>query len=317
MIFGNGEYKYELVEGWAKLPDGWSFLDVGGLAVDSGDILYVFNRSPHPVMVFNQGGELVSSWGEGKFKRPHGIRIGQDGDIYCTDDGNHIVSKFSPEGELLLTLGTRDKPSDTGYIEQPDLLSSLATIKRGGPPFNRPTGVALSSVGNIYVTDGYGNARVHRFSNDGKLISSWGEPGTAIGQFRLPHNIWIDKHDRVWVPDRENSRIQIFDATGNFLSQWTDVVRPTDVFIDSDNIVYVSEIGHIWGVGPRFSLFTIQGRLLTRCECIPEDHQTDLFVSPHAITVDSSGDIYVGEVAFTHSGIDRGYRVVQKFARIR
>jgi DNA-binding beta-propeller fold protein YncE len=317
VIFGSGDHSYELVEGWAQLPAGRSFLDVGGLAIDAQDRLCVFNRSHHPVMVFDRGGRMVSSWGEGVFSRPHGVRIGSDGAVYCTDDGNHLVRKFSPDGAPLMTLAAENSPSDTGYVEQPDLLASLATIQRGGPPFNRPTGIALSSTGEIFVTDGYGNARVHRFSPDGRLILSWGEPGTAAGQFRLPHNVWVDRQDRVWVPDRENSRIQIFDTSGKFLSQWTDVVRPTDVFIDGDNIVYVPEIGHVGDTGPRISLFTMTGRVVTRWGCRPQDHKTDLFVSPHALAVDSRGDVYVGEVAHTHAGIDRGARVVQKFARKR
>jgi DNA-binding beta-propeller fold protein YncE len=317
MLFGSGDHKYELVEDWAKLPAGWSFLDVGGLAVDSQDRLYVFNRSKHPVMVFNRNGELMSSWGEGLFNRPHGIRIARDHAIYCADDGSHVVHKFSSDGTLLMTLGNKDRPSDTGYVEEPDLLKSLDSIKRGGPPFNRPTGVALSSAGDIYVTDGYGNARVHRFRSDGSLVLSWGEPGTAVGQFRLPHNVWLDRWDRVWVPDRENSRVQIFDANGGSIIQWTDVVRPTDVFIDDNDVVYIPEIGHVGDAGPRVSLFTIEGEVITRWGCLPEDHRTDLFVSPHAIAVDSHGDVYVGEVAMTHSGIDRGARVVQKFAKRR
>ena len=317
MTYGNGSHRYELVEGWAKLPAGWSFLDVGGLAVDAQDRLYVFNRSAHPVMVFDRSGELLSSWGEGIFSRPHGIRVAHAGSIWCTDDGSHVVRKFSPEGELLMTLGTEGKPSDTGYVEKPDLLASLDTIKRGGAPFNRPTGVALSSDGDVYVTDGYGNARVHKFDARGKLLFSWGEPGTAPGQFRLPHNVWVDRNERVWVPDRENSRVQIFDSHGAFVTEWTTVVRPTDVFIDSEDVVYIPEIGHVGDAGPRVSLFTIDGALIANWGCQPKDHRTDLFVSPHAIAVDSHGDVYVGEVAMTHSGIDRGGRVVQKFARIR
>ncbi len=309
MLFGSGNYTYELVDGWAKLPAGWSFLDVGGLAIDSQDRVYVLNRSPHPVMVFDRSGNFLGSWGEGYFQRPHGSRIIQDGTIYCTDDSNHTISQFTPEGKLVKVLGNRDKPSDTGYIQQPDLFKSLATIKRGGPPFNRPTGVALSSSGEIFVSDGYGNARVHRFTPDGTLLFSWGEPGTGPGQFRLPHNIWIDKQDRVWVPDRENSRIQVFDTSGKFLSQWTDLVRPTDVFIDDKEIVYVSE------VSLRVSIFTIDGRLLARWGNEEKNPATDLFLAPHAIAVDSQGDIYVGEVAMTYSHYDRGSRTIQKFAR--
>jgi DNA-binding beta-propeller fold protein YncE len=140
-----------------------------------------------------------------------------------------------------MVIGTKDKPSDTGYREVPNLFERISSITKGGEPFNRPTGVALSSTGAIYVADGYANARVHKFSSDGRLLFSWGEPGPGPGQFRLPHSIFIDKRDRIWVADRENSRIQIFDDKGNFLTQWTDhLIRPTDVFIDEDETVYVS-----------------------------------------------------------------------------
>jgi len=316
MQFGGGEFQYELVDGWAKLPAGWSFLDVGGLATDSQDRLYVFNRSPHPVMIFDKDGSFLGSWGEEFFNRPHGVRISKSDDVYCTDDGNHTVSKFTLQGELLMTLGSKDNPSDTGYVKQKELLASLATIKHGGPPFNRPTGVALSSSGNIYVSDGYGNARVHEFDADGRLLSSWGEPGRDIGQFRLPHNVWVDEKDRVWIPDRENSRIQIFDSQGTFITAWYDVSRPSDIYSDGNGVVYVSEIGHVDGSGPCISLFTIDGEVITRWGNDMIDHATDLFVSPHAISVDSRGDLYVGEVAMTHSGLDRGARVIQKFALV-
>jgi len=317
VLYGNDEYRYEQVENWAKLPEGWSFLDVGGIAVDTEDRVYVFNRSHHPMIVFDSRGNFLTSWGENFFNRPHGTRFSDDGFVYCTDDGNHTVTKFTPQGELQMTLGTKDKPSDTGYVEQPDLAASIDSIVRGGPPFNRPTGIDLSSNGEIYVCDGYGNARVHRFTPEGKLISSWGGPGTGPSQFRLPHNIWLDNRDRVWVPDRENSRIQIFDAAGKFLTQWDHVVRPTDVFIDNEQVVYVSELGHVSGAGPGVCLFTIDGKLLARWGNEDMDHTSDLFVAPHALAVDSTGAVYVGEVAMTHSGLDRGSRVIQKFARKR
>ena len=310
MAYGTGKYTYELVDGWAKCPEGWSFIDVCGLSIDSQDRVYILSRSAHPVMVFDREGNLLTSWGEEFFKRAHGSYSGPDGSVYCTDDVNHTVSKFTPEGKLLQVLGSKDQPSDTGYKPKSNLLESLATIKRGGPPFNRPTGVALSSSGDIFVSDGYGNARVHKFSPDGKLLLSWGEPGTGPGQFCLPHSIWVDKRERVWVADRENSRIQIFDARGEFLSQWTDLLRPTDIFIDDEETVYVSELGL------RISLFTIDGELLSRWGCQRQDKETDLFVAPHTIAVDSHGDIYVGEVAMTAAGIDRGSRTIQKFARI-
>lgn len=311
MSYGSGKYTYELVDGWAKLPEGESFLDVCGLAVDSQDRVYILNRSAHPVMVFNREGNLLTTWGEGFFKRAHGSCIGPDGSVYCTDDGQHIVSKFTPQGKLLMTLGNKDQPSDTGFVHTPGMTMTacLPTIKRSGPPFNRPTGVSISPSGDIYVSDGYGNARVHKFSADGSLLLSWGEPGDAPGQFRLPHSIWVDKQERVWVPDRENGRIQIFNARGEFLNQWTELGRPTDIFIDEAGTVYVSELTQ------RVSIFDGDGKLLARWGSQGQDQETALFLAPHAIAVDSHGDIYVGEVAKTFAKVDRGSRTVQKFAR--
>ena len=310
MPYGTGKYTYELVDGWAKLPEGWSFLDVGGVSVDSQDRVYIFNRSDHPIIVLDREGNFLTSWGEGLFKRAHGSGVGSDDSIYCTDDKNHTVRKFTPEGKLLMTLGNENQPSDTGYVQDWfEFFWSLTTITNGGPPFNRPTGVALSSSGEIYVADGYGNARVHKFTPDGKLLLSWGEPGYAPGQFRLPHNIWVDKQDRVWIPDRENSRIQIFNSQGKFLSQWEDVLRPTDICMDDEGIVYIPELCL------RVSIFTSEGKLLSRWGTGGADRDKSLFIAPHTIAVDSRGDIYVGDVSWAHSKVDRGSRTVQKFAR--
>jgi len=309
MTYGAGKYTYELVDGWAKLPEGWSFLDVGGISIDSQDRVYILNRSDHPIMVFDCEGNLLNSWGEGFFNRAHGSCVGPDGSIWCTDDRNHIVAKFTPEGKLLMTLGTKGQPSDTGYIRTFDYWESLGRIQRGAPPFNRPTGVAVTPSGEIYIADGYGNARIHKFTPDGKLLFSWGEPGGAPGQFRLPHSIWLDKQERIWIPDRENSRIQIFSAQGEFITEWTDVIRPTGVSIDDEETVYVSELCL------RVSIFTIDGELLVRWCNEGLDKETALFHAPHAIAVDSRGDLYVGEVSKTHAGIDKGPRTIQKFAR--
>lgn len=308
MLYGTGKYTYQQIEGWAKLQEGLSFLDIGSIAIDNKDRVYILNRSEYPIMAFDPNGNLLKYWGKGYFKRAHGSCIGPDGSIYCTDDGEHIVTKFTPDGKVLMTLGNKGKPSDTGYREASDLWERIASIKRGGPPFNKPTGVALSSKGEIYVSDGYGNARIHKFSKDGKFLFSWGEPGPAPGQFRLPHSVRVDKKDRVWVPDRENHRIQIFNDKGEFLAQWTDLIRPTDVFVD-DEAVYVSELCK------RISIFTTEGKLLARWGNEKHDVNNPLFVAPHTIAVDSKGDLYVGEVAMTYAKIDRGSRTVLKFTR--
>ena len=309
MLYGSGKHTYELVDGWAKLPEGWSFFDIGGMAIDAQDRVYILNRSDHPIMVFDREGNLLHSWGEGFFKRAHGSAIGPDGAIYCTDDLHHIVAKFTPEGKLLMTLGTKGQASDTGYIQTFDFWESMAKVQRSAPPFNRPTGVALNSSGEIYITDGYGNARIHKFTPDGKLLFSWGEPGGGPGQFRVPHNICIDKRGRIWIPDRENNRIQVFSGRGEFLNEWTDFIRPCDIFVDDEETVYVAELCL------QISILTTDGKLIARWGNEGLDKESALFLAPHAIAVDSQGDIYVGEVSQAHAAVNKGSRTVQKFAR--
>ena len=300
---GSGKFVYEEVRRWGQFPEDWTAEDAPAVAVDSQDRVYVLARHKDSLLVFDRDGHFLTSWAEGAFERPHGMCIGPDDAVYLIDDSGHAVYKFTTDGELLMTIETRDHPADTGYD------GTEFSVTRSGPPFNKPTGAALSPEGDLYVSDGYGNARVHKFAPNGTLLLSWGEPGAAPGQFRLPHSIWVDKQDRVWVVDRENNRIQIFDARGEFLSQWTDLIRPTDVFIDDEETVYVSELS------PRVSIFTIEGKLLARWGSQGQDEETALFVAPHTIAVDSRGDLYVGEVSMTHAKIDRGSRTVQKFAR--
>lgn len=309
MQYGSGGHSYELVDGWAELPDGESFLDVGSVCTDEDDRVVVLSRGEHPVMVFDETGDRLSAWGEEHFSdRPHGMGLGPEGDVYCTDDGNHTVRKFAPDGDLLMTLGTEGEPSDTGYRHVEDLFERIASIRYGGDPFNKPTGVTVLDSGEIFVADGYGNARVHRFDPEGNHVESWGGPGPHPGEFRLPHSIEHDAEDRLWVTDRENSRIQVFDTDGEFLTEWIDLIRPTDLAIDGDT-VFVAELCN------RISEFTIDGELVTRWG--NEQHPTDdpLFLAPHTISVDSKGDLYVGEVSYTHAGTDRGARTIQKFER--
>src|SRR4051812_19539707 len=194
------DYGYTADDHWAKLPPGYAWPEVAGVATDSRDRVFVFNRGRNPVMIFDRDGTFLSTWGEGVFVRPHGICIGPDDSVYCTDDGDHTVRKFTPEGGLLFTLGTSGKPSDTGATSM-----DFRTIQRAGAPFHYPCNVALSPLGELYVCDGYGNARIHKFTPDGRLLLSWGEPGSGPGQFRIPHGIAVDSDGIVFVADRENS----------------------------------------------------------------------------------------------------------------
>ena len=209
-IVGSGEYRYEVIENWGKLPDGWHYGEVAAVGVDSKDNVYVFARSEHPMIVFDRDGNFLRSWGEGLFRRPHGVHIAPDDTIYCTDDGDHTVRRLTLEGKLLLEIGVPGEPAP--YM--------------GGDPFNRCTHTALSPEGDLYVADGYGNARVHKYSPNGKLQFSWGEPGTDPGAFNIVHNICCDEDGWVYVADRENHRVQVFDGKGKYHAQWNNMHRP-------------------------------------------------------------------------------------------
>ena len=321
-------FGYEADDCWAKLPAGLGWPEVAAVATDSRDRVYVFNRGAHPVMVFDREGNFLFSWGSGLFVRAHGIFIGPDESVYCTDDSDHTVRKYTPDGRLLLTLGTSGKPSNTGATSV-----DFRTILQAGPPFHYPTNLVLSPEGDVYISDGYGNARVHKFSADGRLLFSWGEPGSGPGQFRLPHGIAVDRQGNVYVADRENSRIQLFDADGKFLEEWKDVARPCQVFIDADQDVYVAELGFRAGMWPgtmapdagapdgRVSIFDSRGQLRARWGGGRNPSAPGDFFAPHGLCVDSRGDLYVAEVVMSAGG-NRGLvpatcHALQKFVRRR
>ena len=244
-LVGQAPFLFEADADWAQLPAGYSWTEATAVAVDSKDRVFVFNRGEHPVMVFGPDGKFLYSWGEGVFVRAHGISVGADNSIFCTDDHDHTVRKFTPEGKLLLTLGTRGRPSDTGATSM-----DYRTIKHAGPPFHFPTNCAFSPGGDIYVSDGYGNARIHKFAPDGRLLLSWGEPGNGPGQFHVPHGIAVGRDGTVYVADRENCRLQLFSGNGLYLTEWTDVVRPCQLTMDAQGFVYVAELGFHAGMWP-------------------------------------------------------------------
>ena len=320
VILGQGEHRYRVVENWAKLPDGWEFKDVGSVAVDSKDRVYVFNRGDHPMMVFDREGNFIKSWGEGSFPRAHGLHIDQDDNLYCTDDGGHFVRKCTVDGKVLLELGVPGKP----------------TPFMSGLPFHRCTHTALSPKGDIYVSDGYGNACVHKYSPDGKLIKSWGEPGTGPGQFNLVHNIAADDDGWIYVADRENHRVQVFDGNGKYETEWHNLHRPCGLFCSCGKgrkpLFFVGELGpslniniNYKNIGPRLSIVDNEGKLVSRLG--GEDGaglELGRFMAPHGLCTDSRGDIYVGEVSYTNWGQmhpdkerPRALRSLQKLERVQ
>ena len=324
---GQGAFRYRAVSNWQRLPAGWSFVEVAGVAIDSADNVFVFNRGEHPVIVFDRSGNFLRSWGEGLFARPHGITIGPDDAVYCVDDCDHTVRKYTPDGRLLNSLGTSGRPSETGARTV-----DYRTIERSAGPFNFPTNLALAAAGDLYITDGYGNARVHHFSADGRLLSSWGEPGSRPGEFHLPHGIAVDRGGTVYVADRENSRVQLFSPTGQVIAEWIDVARPCQVAIDRHDNVFVAELGYRAGMFPgnvalpdqttggRVSVFNPRGELLARWGGGDNPCSAGDFFAPHDVAVDSRGDLYVGEVVMSAGGnqglVSPDCHALQKFVRL-
>ncbi len=304
---------YRPVEGWGTLPPGYSFVEATAVGVDAQDNVVVFNRGKHPVIVFDRDGKFLRAWGEGVFRRAHGVTIGPDGTYWLTDDLHHTIRQFTPEGKLLLTLGDPDKP---------------ATL-HGGKPFNRPTHVAICpKTGAVYVSDGYGNSRVHKFDPKGRHLVSWGEPGTDPGCFNIPHNIATDAAGRVYVADRENHRVQIFDDHERYLGQWNNLYRPCGLFADArlGDVFFVGELPthlavnkDVPNLGARVSILSIKGELISRIGGRFLGEKPGKFVAPHSCTVDSRGDLYVAEVSWTAKGSQesppREIRSLQKFTR--
>lgn len=292
-ILGQGNYQFQPDSDWGKLPEEIVLGDVAGVAVDDKDRVYLFNRGEAPVVVMDRSGTFLSSWGHGQFVNAHGAHIGPDQCIYLTDNGRHTVRKFSLDGRLLLEIGEPGKPADF----------------MSGKPFCRCTHTALSPSGDIYVSDGYGNACVHKFAPDGKHLLSWGTPGTAPGEFNLPHNICCDPDGWVYVADRENSRIQVFDGNGRFETQIHNMHRPSGFALTpgtcphcivGEMAPYMNVNRNFPNIGPRVSVLDQNGGVVSRI-----DRGTGAglapgqFASPHCIALDSHGDMYVGDVVAT------------------
>ena len=274
---GTGKYTYTLVQDWAKLPQGEAFGVVSAVATDSQDRVYVFQRKDPPVLVFDRDGSYLSSWGAGVIADPHGFNIVDD-IVYLTDREGSQAMKFTLDGELLQTIGERGVYSDTGCENPGDL------VPRAAGPFNYLTEMTPGRLGHLFVTDGYRNARVHEFLNDGILRQSWGKPGkSAPYEFHLPHSLLVGPPgDRLYVCDRENSRVQVFSFEGAFLTMWTDMHRPQDIAIDKDGVFYICERDEE-GSPPQVSVLDGRGTVLAR---FPTR-------GAHGLWVDSHGDIYL------------------------
>ncbi len=287
------EDPYVVVHGWPRLPEGFALGQVSGVGVDSHNHVFVFHRGIHPILCFDgASGKLLASWGDGMFGTPHGLKVDQQNNVWVTDVGHHQVFKFSHDGELLMTLGARDVPG------------------LDGKHFNKPTDVAIAPNGDFYVTDGYGNSRVAKFSSTGHLLFDWGSKGKGPGQFDTPHGIALDEQGHVYVCDRGNARVQVFSGDGKFLAEWKsdELGRPWGIAIGPDHYAYVVDGGEGNQTPPdhdHIVKLDLAGHILARWSSFGK-YDGQLYWG-HDIAVGPDGAVYAGDVYV-------GMRV-QKFVR--
>jgi DNA-binding beta-propeller fold protein YncE len=260
------------------MPAGWKFGRVSAVATDrDAKEVFVFHRGPKadPIIVFDFKGKYLRSWGRGLFGNPHGMRVDKDGNVWVTDNGDHQVMKFNREGKLLLTLGIKGKPATDDKT------------------FNRPTDLAFSPDGQFfYVSDGYGNSRVVKFTMDGKYVTSWGKRGTGPGEFNTPHSIAVDSKGSVYVSDRENNRVQIFKPNGEFQRMWTHLGATQNIFITPKDEVWV--ITHRDNI-ENITYDTLAGRIM-RID-IASGKILGAMESPgHWIDAATNGELFIGSL---------------------
>ena len=292
-----GDFRFEVDEGWGSLPGSMRTGVVTGVVVDSQDRVYLCQQQQDPpVLVLDRDGNFLDSWGSGYVVEPHTMYIGPDDVIYLADRGAHVAMKLSVSGEVLLEVGNRGQPSDTGCFEDEGV------VLRAGGPFNRPTRLSPSPSGDLYASDGYRNCRVHRFTADGQHIASWGRPGgDGPGAFFSPHCLWVDGEGRIYVCDRKNNRIQIFDSEGGFVTQWTNVQLPTDLHIGRDGLFYLAERESNEATENLLTVLDGDGGVLASWTT-PRSHQ---------IWPDAHGDIYLVSGAATDASRGLGTKYVR------
>ena len=280
VAFAQAARTYEKVAGWAQLPQGVAWQDMTGVDIDSKGNIYTLQRTPSKVMVFDATGRFLRTWGEGLFTKAHALRVDRDDNVWITDRDLHQALKFTREGKLLMALGTRGVAGDND--------SRVA--------LNGPSDVAVAPNGDIFVSDGESsNTRIVRYARDGTFLKSWGTKGTGPGQLMTPHSIVLDARGRLYVANRGNKRVEIYDQDGAFLGQITNAATPYGLALTRDDVIYVAD-GTAGSEGLTV-LDTQGGKVLAHFAGI---------TGAHMVTVDRAGAIYVAEV--------RG-RAVEKFVR--
>ena len=233
--------------------------------------MYVLHRGDHPIIEFDGTGRFVRSLGDGLFIRAHGIEVDREGNIWTVDNDTHMVLKMDPTGRVRMVLGRRGQSGE------------------GEDSFNEPTDVAIAPNGDFYVSDGYGNSRVVKFSKDGTFITAWGKKGDGPGEFDLPHSVALDRQGRVYVGDRENYRIQVFDADGEFLHQWKHVGSPWGLDITADQTIFMAD-----GRNNRVLKLDLDGKILGVLGGFGK--RPGQFNYSHHLALDALGNLYVSEI---------------------
>jgi DNA-binding beta-propeller fold protein YncE len=278
------ELPHRVVKDWAKLPDGWNLGETSGVSTDKDDNVWVFNRGPHPILQFDKSGRMLKAWTEVPVTSAHGIKVDPSGNVWAIDVKGHMIFQFSPSGKIQMALGNAGK--------QPGNNDSTHA-------FNEPTAISFLPDGGFYVSDGYKNSRVLKYNKDGIFQLKWGSKGTGDGQFDLVHDVVPDNKGRVFVADRLNERIQVFDQNGKFLTKWTGLGSPWGLaFAAKEDALYMCD-----GKNNRIVKLNLDGQLLGVLSGFGKVQGRLDF--PHHIAIDSEGSIYVAEI--------QNWRV-QKFA---
>ena len=283
--------RYKVDPAWPGRPRGAKWGDMCGVAVDAKDQVYLFTRADPPVQVYQSDGKFVRSWGKDQVVKAHYIRFGPDGNVWVADIGKHAVMQFTPEGKLLRTLGT---PGKLGCDQ-----------KR----LNQPTDMVVTTAGDVFISDGYGNSRVVHFDAKGKFVKAWGTFGEAPGQFNLPHSIVMDSKGKLYVADRNNGRVQVFDQEGRLLAEWTGVMVPWGLWINDKDEIWacgsspMPKKGKWRGLPPKDQVlikFDTSGKVLESWSAPmvvkdkkPQPGQVNWL---HAMALDSKGNIYLGDI---------------------
>lgn len=267
---GLRETSYRVDASFPQQTNGLVWQATSAVAIDSRGNIFVFHRAKEPILKFDRSGKLLRAFGEGLFVSPHGMRIDDQDNLWVTDNANHTVVKLNAEGRVLLSLGVRDKAGDDTEH------------------FDKPTDVAFAANGDFYVSDGYGNSRVVKFSREGKFLSAWGKKGTGPGEFNLPHAVQVDRQGQVYVADRENNRIQIFDEQGRYLRQ-IEGLAPYGLCLTADQHLFVAD-----GRANRVIKLTLAGATVDSWGATGE--AAGSFRLPHGITAAADGTIYVTEI---------------------